>query len=189
MRGRPPRRTGIRHETGSGHRDDPTGSGRRRARIVDNRRCGVRPALRTAPGLGAARLPLRVAVPVNQRVIAKTGPLGRGFRADELIKSLSGRAWRTRSAGNGAKGERRYAWARARINGTNDGQAEHWLLSCRSLTDPPDMAYCICHAPARVSLAELVRVAGTRWATEETFQTAKGETGLDHYQVRHYTGW
>jgi SRSO17 transposase len=51
------------------------------------------------------------------------------------------------------------------------------------------LAYFICHAPARVSLAELVRVAGARRAIEETFQTAKGETGLDHYQVRQYTGW
>jgi hypothetical protein len=32
-------------------------------------------------------------------------------------------------------------------------------------------------------------VAGARWAIEETFQAAKGETGLDHYQVRQYTGW
>jgi SRSO17 transposase len=24
---------------------------------------------------------------------------------------------------------------------------------------------------------------------EETFHTGKGETGLDHYQVRHYTPW
>ena len=31
--------------------------------------------------------------------------------------------------------------------------------------------------------------AGTRWAIEETFQTSKGETGLDHYQVRQYGGW
>ncbi|GAB3194523.1 IS701 family transposase [Nesterenkonia suensis] len=28
-----------------------------------------------------------------------------------------------------------------------------------------------------------------RWAIEESFQTAKGEAGLDHYQVRSYTGW
>lgn len=82
-----------------------------------------------------------------------------------------------------------YAWARARINGARDPQAEHWLLARRSLTDPTDMAYYICHGPARVSLAELVRVAGARWAIEETFQTAKGETGLDYYQVRQWTGW
>jgi len=38
-------------------------------------------------------------------------------------------------------------------------------------------------------LTQLVTVAGTRWAVEETFQTSKGQTGLDHYQVRQYTGW
>ena len=130
-----------------------------------------------------------LAVPVNQRVIAKTGFIGTEYRADELINSLSGRSWRTRSAGQGAKGDRRYAWARARINGANDPAKEHWLLARRSLADPTEIAYYICHAPARVSLAELVRVAGARWAIEETFQTAKGETGLDHYQVRQYTGW
>lgn len=130
-----------------------------------------------------------LAVPVNQRVITKTGPIGTEYRADELINSLSGRSWRTRSAGQGAKGDRRYAWARARINGANDPAKEHWLLARRSLADPTETAYYICHAPARVSLAELVRVAGARWAIEETFQTAKGETGLDHYQVRQWAGW
>ena len=131
-------------------------------------------------------VPYVLAVPMNQHVIAKTGG---ELRADEVIASLSGRAWRTRSVGQGSKGERRYAWARARINGGNDPDAEHWLLARRSLTDPEDMAYYICHGPKKVSLAEMVRVAGTRWAIEETFQTSKGETGLDHYQVRQYTGW
>ena len=148
---------------------------------------GQHPGLRRA--LEDRGLHYVLAVPVNQRVIAKTGALGTEFRADELIASLSGRSWRTRSAGNGAKGDRRYAWARARINGANDGQAEHWLLARRSLADPRETAYYICHTPVRVSLAELVRVAGARWAIEETFQTAKGEAGLDHYQVRQWTGW
>lgn len=132
-----------------------------------------------------------LAVPTSQRVIAKTTAsiLGREYRADALIQSLPATAWRTRSAGQGSKGDRRYAWARARINGERDADAEHWLLARRSLTDPDELAYYLCHAPKRVSLAELVRVAGARWATEETFQTAKGQTGLDHYQVRQYTGW
>jgi SRSO17 transposase len=78
---------------------------------------------------------------------------------------------------------------RRAINGANDPEGEHWLPARRSLAGPGDLVYFICHAPARVSLAELVRVAGTRWAIEENFQTAKGETGLDHYQVRQYTGW
>jgi SRSO17 transposase len=32
-------------------------------------------------------------------------------------------------------------------------------------------------------------VAGTRWAIEESFQSAKGEVGLDQYQVRRYDAW
>ena len=34
-----------------------------------------------------------------------------------------------------------------------------------------------------------MRVAGTRWAIEETFQSAKGQVGLDQYQVRRYDAW
>ncbi|GAB3595117.1 hypothetical protein GCM10027580_18310 [Corynebacterium faecale] len=122
-------------------------------------------------------------------VIAKQGFIGTEYRAEDLINSLSGRSWRTRSAGDGAKGHRSYAWARARINGARDPHAEYWLLARRSLADPSNIAYFICHTPRRVALAEMVRVAGTRWAIEETFQTAKGQTGLDHYQVRTYPGW
>jgi hypothetical protein len=35
----------------------------------------------------------------------------------------------------------------------------------------------------------LVTVAGIRWAVEEQFQAGKGQVGLDHYQVRTWTGW
>lgn len=130
-----------------------------------------------------------LAAPSSQRVIAKTtgSIIGHEYRADALIEALPATAWRTRSAGAGSKGDRRYAWAR--INGERDPDAEYWLLARRSLTDPAEFAYYLCHAPKRVSLADLARVAGARWAIEETFQTAKGQTGLDHYQVRQYTGW
>lgn len=35
----------------------------------------------------------------------------------------------------------------------------------------------------------LVAVAGRRWSIEESLQAAKGEVGLDHYEVRHSHGW
>ncbi|WP_354570685.1 IS701 family transposase [Glaciihabitans sp. UYNi722] len=132
-----------------------------------------------------------LAVPMNQHVIAKTtGSVPGGeWRADELIAALPATAWRTRSAGNGSKGDRRYGWARARINGARDPDAEYWILARRSLTDPTDIAYYLTHGPKRVALADLARAAGARWAIEESFQTSKGQTGLDHYQVRQYTGW
>ncbi len=55
------------------------------------------------------------------------------------------------------------------------------LLIRRNLTD---CAYYLCSTPTPTTLATLVAVAGTRWAIEETFQTAKTEVGLDHYQIR-----
>ena len=62
-------------------------------------------------------------------------------------------------------------------------------MARRSRTDPEQIAYYICYGPADTTLDELVRVAGSRWAIEECSQTAKNETGLDHYQVRSYTAW
>jgi SRSO17 transposase len=38
-------------------------------------------------------------------------------------------------------------------------------------------------------VAELVRIAGPRWAIEECFQAAQNECGLDEYEVRRYVGW
>jgi SRSO17 transposase len=32
-------------------------------------------------------------------------------------------------------------------------------------------------------------VAGTRWTIEACFEAAKGEVGLDQYEVRSWTGW
>ena len=32
-------------------------------------------------------------------------------------------------------------------------------------------------------------VAGARWGVEDCLAEAKGETGLDHYQVRKYRAW
>jgi hypothetical protein len=62
------------------------------------------------------------------------------------------------------------------------------LLIRRNITTG-ELAFYRCYSPVPVALAELVRVAGTRWAVEECFQTAKDHVGLDQYQVRGWTGW
>jgi hypothetical protein len=46
-----------------------------------------------------------------------------------------------------------------------------------------------CYTPALVALPVLVRVAGTRWRVEESFQTGKGVAGLDQHQVRRWHSW
>ena len=44
-------------------------------------------------------------------------------------------------------------------------------------------------APVGTDLATLVAVAGRRWTIEVAFEQAKGEVGLDQYEVRSWTGW
>ena len=88
------------------------------------------------------------------------------------------------------KGPRVYdwSWGVVRESAFQEGWLEWWLAR-RSLTDPTEIAYYLACAPAATTLQKLVRVAGTRWAVEESLETAKGEVGLDQYEVRKWTGW
>src|SRR2546428_117497 len=74
------------------------------------------------------------------------------------------------------------------MTGTGDGR-RGWVLARRSISDPTEIAYYVCFGRRGTRLPELVRVAGSRWAVEESFQTAKNEVGLDQYQVRRYDAW
>jgi SRSO17 transposase len=109
-------------------------------------------------------------------------------RAWRLATQVPAGAWRQLSAGDGAKGPRVYAWARVPIRPLREPGWEHWLLVRRRLRDG-ELAFYVCYAPARTTLGTLVRVAGTRWTVECGFQQAKGEVGLDHYEVRRYDAW
>ena len=51
----------------------------------------------------------------------------------------------------------------------------------------PEELYYICYGPADTTLG--ARMAGTRWAIEECFEEAKGQVGLDQYEVRRWDGW
>ncbi len=58
------------------------------------------------------------------------------------------------------------------------------------MSAPEELAYYQAYAPQETPLAELARVAATRWSIEECFERAKGEVGLDHYEVvRRWAGW
>ena len=120
-------------------------------------------------------------------VLTERGPLEQS--AATIAASVAPEDWTCLSAGDGAKGPRLYNWTRVAIRPLREPGWEHWLLVRRSLTDPEDLAYYVCFAPAGTPLAELVRVAGTRWAIERCIEEAKGEVGLDQYEVRKWDGW
>jgi SRSO17 transposase len=110
-------------------------------------------------------------------------------RADALIAAVPARSWQTISAGAGAHGPREYHWARIPVrSGWTRGRG-HWLLARRSLSDPAEIACYACYGPRRSSTADLAFVAGSRWHIEECLQQAKGEAGLDQYQVRTWRAW
>src|SRR5271166_1099708 len=109
-------------------------------------------------------------------------------RVDAMARSLPASAWKRLSAGFGSKGERLYDWALLQLS--KQGGWARALLVRRSLEAKPECAYYLCYAPTgKDTLETLVRVAGQRWLIEPSFETAKGECGLDHYEVRHWQGW
>ncbi|WP_213457483.1 IS701 family transposase, partial [Rhizomonospora bruguierae] len=110
-------------------------------------------------------------------------------RVDQFIAKVPAGAWTQLSCGDGAHGPRRYDWARLPIRRQFAHGRRGWVLARRSISDPTDIAYYVCFGPRGTRLRELVRVAGSRWAVEESFQTAKNEVGLDQYQVRRYDAW
>jgi len=108
--------------------------------------------------------------------------------ASEIATLLPQKEWKRLSAGAGTKGERIYDWALLPL-GEVDEERQRWLLFRRSISDPTDLAYYVVSAPKETSLEVMVKVAGARWAIEESFESAKGEVGLDHYEVRSWDGW
>ncbi|GAA1898109.1 IS701 family transposase [Streptomyces sodiiphilus] len=141
---------------------------------------GGNPTLRAAleeRGLGYV-----LAVACSSEMTTRAGT----FRADALARKVPKRAWQTLSAGPGAKGQRFYDWA---VVGLADPTPGHRQLLIRRNRTTGELAYYHCHSPEPVSLTTLVKVAGSRWRVEETFQSEKGLAGLDEHQVRRYPSW
>ena len=134
--------------------------------------------------------------------VTKAQRLGFG-RVEDLIADVPPAGWHRLSAGDGAKGPRLYDWADVAYGRDTAPGWEKGLLIRRSLAEPDKLAFYLTHAADGTALADLVRVAGTRWAIEACFpprtglrpagdpgfEAAKGEVGLDQYEVRSWTGW
>jgi SRSO17 transposase len=114
---------------------------------------------------------------------------GQQVRVDALIAALPPEAWATLSAGEGSQGERRSDWAWIQLPYPTAPGLVQWVLARRSLSDPTEVAYFRAFGRIDTPVEELVRVAGLRWAIEESFEDAKGAVGLDHYEVRKWNAW
>jgi SRSO17 transposase len=119
---------------------------------------------------------------------APDDPAGARTSAEQLAAAVPAEQWIACSAGHGAKGRRLYDWTRVELAPPVAAGMARWLLVRRTRSDG-ELAFYACYGPAGTPLIGLVRMAGTRWAVEEGFEQAKGEVGLDHYQVRKWPGW
>ena len=125
------------------------------------------------------------AVAANRFVPTAAGPI----RVDQLPNKLPKRAWQKHSAGAGSHGPRIYSWAWIALQPEDDADTGHHHLLIRRNDRTGELAYLRCYSPHPVPLRTLVTVAGQRWRIEESFQAAKGLTGLDQHQVRRWTSW
>jgi SRSO17 transposase len=116
--------------------------------------------------------------------------------AKAIAEALPAAFWKRLSAGHGTKGERFYDWAycpladldAAEFDAPAPGLWTRGLLIRRSLADG-ELAYFTTWCPTPTSIETLVRVEGTRWRVEESFETTKNELGLDHNESRSWHGW
>jgi SRSO17 transposase len=144
---------------------------------------GADPTLRAAirgHGLGYV-----LAVSANRRVPTEAGPI----RVDALPAMLPARAWQKHSAGAGSHGHRLDSWAWIALLPEDDTDTGQHHLLIRRNDRTGELAYLRCYTPHPVPLRTLVVVAGQRWRIEESFQAAKGLTGLDQHQVRRWVSW
>ena len=109
----------------------------------------------------------------------------------EVVASWPESRWQSLVVAEGEKGLITYDWAGQRIVESRNGLPgpDAWLVARRSFSDPTDIAYYLSNAPVATPLLKLAQVASTRYTVEQCIEEAKGETGLDEYEVRYWHSW
>jgi SRSO17 transposase len=98
--------------------------------------------------------------------------------------------WYRRKVSEGTKGSIEYEFTRRLVSLSKDGLPSRtaWLVIRRSL-DKKDYWFFISNAPRSTRMEVFVWLSGIRWAIEQSFEEAKGEVGMDQYEVRKYPAW
>jgi SRSO17 transposase len=113
------------------------------------------------------------------------------MQVKDLARRIPKQNWLQAVIKEGSKGPIacEFAFLRVIESRGNLPAAELWLIIRRNLDDPSIIKYYFSNAPAKTPLNEFVRISGMRWPIETIFEEAKGEVGLDHYEMRSWLGW
>jgi hypothetical protein len=115
---------------------------------------------------------------------------GRKEKIEQFVERLPEDAYSEEVVPARDSGEKRpWEWACLELAADPEKGMGRWLLVRRSSDDPDDLSFYQTYGPEDTSVEELVRVCQDRWAIEIAFEEAKGEIGLDHYEVRRWEAW
>jgi SRSO17 transposase len=108
-----------------------------------------------------------------------------------LAANLPKTAWHSHLIHEGSKGPLTAEFAVLRVTPVHDRlpAIRQWLILRRSWGPQPELKFYLSNAPVNCPKAELIRVGGLRWPIETSFREAKGEVGMDHYEMRTWLGW
>jgi len=114
---------------------------------------------------------------------------GRKKRIERHVERLPQDAFSEVRLTQDGNGRRPWEWACLELVPDPEKGMRRWLLVRRSTDDPEDRGFYQAYGPEETTVEELVGVCQERWAVEECFAEAKGEVGLDHYEVRRWDAW
>ena len=114
---------------------------------------------------------------------------GRKKKIEQLAERLGEDAYSEVLPAEDSGEMRPWEWACLDLAPDQEKRMNRWLLVRRSADDPEDIAFYQAYGPEDTSVEELVRVCQERWAIEFAFEEAKGEIGMDHYEVRKWDAW
>jgi SRSO17 transposase len=112
-------------------------------------------------------------------------------RVDAWLSRQPDNRWHEIEIRAGEKGPLRAKAIRAQVQTRMKARVgpQECLVVIRTLEAEPRTYYTLTDVSASVATTEVVRAHSERHRIEETFQEGKGEVGLDHYEVRSWTGW
>lgn len=140
----------------------------------------VPPQSTGAPGRPPTRRQLAPDMPPAQRV-------------DALALALRPADWQSFIIREGSKGPLQVEIATVRVAMAEEGLPgrDEWLVLRRpvGVTDIKQWKFYRSNASAGTSPKTLARLTAWRWPVESVIEECKDELGLDHYEVRGWTGW
>ena len=153
------------------------------AEVPNDTRVWLRTPAVEPPGRGPLGRPR-----IHPRV-ARHAPAARELRA--IAASLPRSAWKRYLIKEGSKGPMWAEFAFLRVTTVRNSLPgpRVWAVLRRSLSAPVELKFHVSNASLDCERRDLAQMSGWRWPVETSFEEAKGEVGMDHYETRSWLGW